>query len=236
MRFLAALLLMVCAWSAAGQNVHTYVPKGASALLPELVATQFRIWPSAPTPSFLAAQIEQESCISLTHSRCWNPMAQLKTSREFGYGLGQTTIAYRADGSVRFNKQAELRAQYASLRGWSDDKKFDAHYQITALVEMDHGIYRRIVEAASPRDQLAFTLSAYNGGESGVRQDRMLCRNTGGCNPAAWFGNVELYSLKSRKPNPGYGASAFKINREYITNVMVVRRPKYDQFFAAGTP
>lgn len=233
MRFLLALL-MLCA-PALAQDVHTYVPKAAPALLPELVATQLRLWPGAPMPSFLAAQVEQESCISLTHSRCWNPYAQLKTAREWGYGLGQTTIAYRADGSVRFNKQAELREQYASLRGWTDDKKFDAHYQLLALVEMDHGIYRRVAGAATPRDQLAFTLSSYNGGESGVRQDRLLCRNTGGCNPDIWFGNVELYSLKSRKPNPGYGSSAFKINREYITNVMELRRPKYDVYFSGNS-
>lgn len=231
MRFLAVLLLTLCVMPAMGQNVRTYVPTGAAALLPQVVAAQYRIWPDAPMPSFMAAQIEQESCISLKHSRCWNPRAQLKTSREWGYGIGQTTIAYRADGSIRFNKQAELREQYASLRGWRDDDKFNADYQIIALVEMDRGIFRRMLAAATERDRLAFTLSAYNGGESGVRQDRLLCRNTSGCDPAAWFDNVERYSLKSRKPNPGYGASAFTINREYIHLVMDVRRPKYDQFF-----
>lgn len=233
MRFLATLLLALCAVPAFGQRVRTYVPAGAVALLPVVVATQYRIWPDAPMPSFLAGQIEQESCVSLKHSKCWNPNAQLKTKREWGYGLGQTTIAYRADGSVRFNKQAELRDQYASLRDWSDDKKFDANYQITALVEMDKGIFRRTRGAASELDQLAFTLSAYNGGESGVRQDRLLCRNIDECDPNKWFGNVEKYSLKSRKPNPGYGESAFAINRGYITNVIFVRRPKYDNFFRA---
>lgn len=228
---LIAFAIALAFSNASAQDVRTYVPKPAVELCPKLRTVQESIWKAAPLPSFLCAQVEQESCISLKHSRCWNPTAQLKTSREWGFGLGQTTIAYRADGSVRFNKQAELREQYASLRGWTDDKKFDINYQMTAIVEMDRGIFMRITDAATTHDRLAFTLSAYNGGESGVRQDRLLCRNTAGCKPDVWFGNVELYSLKSRKANPGYGASAFQINREYIHNVMSVRRPKYEIFF-----
>lgn len=231
MRHLAALLLTMLAWPALAQDVRTYVPAAAYTLCPQLAGLQLTMWPAAPMPSFLCGQVEQESCIYLKHPRCWNPHSELKTSRENGVGLGQVTRAFRADGSIRFDKQAELREQYASLRGWTWEKRYDASYQLTALVEMDHGIYRRVPVAATDRERLAFMLSAYNGGESGVRQDRLLCRNTSGCDPAFWFDNVELYSLKSRKPNPGYGASAFKINREYITNVMELRRPKYEQFF-----
>lgn len=223
------VILMALVWLPAGAG--DYIPKQAYSLLPQLRDIQEDSWPDAPMPSFLASQVEQESCISLTHSRCWNPMSQLKTSREWGRGLGQVTTAYNRDGSIRFDKQAELRREYASLRGWTDDKMFDPHYQLLALVEMDHGIYRRVAGAATTRDRLAFTLSSYNGGESGVRQDRLLCRNTPHCDPDVWFKNVELYSLKTRKVNPGYGRSAFDINREYIHNVMELRRPKYDQFF-----
>ncbi len=224
-------LLFAAVWSVHAQDVHTFVPRAAYAVIPELRAVQHEIWSDAPQPWTLAGQIEQESCISLRHSKCWNPNAQLKTSREFGFGLGQTTIAYRADGSVRFDKQAELRAEYASLRGWTAERRFDPHYQLISLVEMDHGIYRRIAAAQSDIDRLSFTLSGYNGGESGVRQDRLLCSNTSGCDPGRWLHNVDGTSLKTRKANPGYGASAFQINREYVTNVLYLRRPKYEQFF-----
>jgi hypothetical protein len=234
MRFLISLILTLAACGVYAQDVRTFVPAQAYGLLPQVRQAQLEIWPDAPMPSFLAAQIEQESCISLRHSRCWNTRAQLKTSREFGFGLGQTTIAYRPDGSVRFNKQAELRDTYASLRGWTDDKRFDAHYQITAIVEMDRGIYSRILNVSDTTERLAFTLSAYNGGESGVRQDRLLCRNTPGCNPNLWFKHVEHHSLKTRKVNPGYGKSAFEINREYPRNVLFLRRPKYQPFFESA--
>lgn len=228
MRVLLVILMALLVLPAAAADI---LPQQAYTLLPQLRSIQEASWADAPMPSFLGAQVEQETCPSLRHRDCWNPRAQLKTSREWGYGLAQTTIAYRADGSIRFNKQAELRAQYASLRNWSDDDKFNPTYQLTALVEMDHGIYRRVAGAATTNDKLAFTLSAYNGGESGVRQDRVLCDNTGGCDPTKWFGNVEKYSLKTRKVNPGYGHSAFDINREYVRNVIYERRPRYDLFF-----
>jgi hypothetical protein len=223
--------LWLIALPAFAQDVRTYIPVQAGLLLPDLRAVQVSLWPDAPHPGFLGAQIERESCIGLKHSKCWNPYSQLKTKREWGYGLGQHTIAYRPDGSVRFNTQAELRRQYASLRGWSDDRKFDVHYQMTALIEMDHGIYRRVSAAFDDSERLAFTLSAYNGGESGVRQDRVLCSNSNGCDPRKWFGHVERTSLKSRKPNPGYGQSAYDINRGYVRDILFVRSEKYAPYF-----
>lgn len=207
------------------------VPARALEHLPTLVKTQRAIWPDAPTPAFLAAQVEQESCITLKHSKCWNPRVELKTSREYGFGLGQTTIAYRADGSIRFNKWAELRTRYPSLRGWTWDNRFDPAFQLTALVEMDHSIFRLWTDAATPRERVAFTLSAYNGGEGGVRQDRLLCRNTPGCDPTRWYGHVEKHSLKSKVAFKGYGKSPYEINREYPRNVQGFRMSKYLPFF-----
>jgi hypothetical protein len=209
------------------------VPARAAQYLPTLVGAQRSIWPGAPMPSFLAAQVEQESCITLKHSKCWNPTAQLKTSREWGRGLGQVTTAYRTDGSVRFDKQEELRQQFPSLRGWTTARWSDPTYQLTAIVEMDKSIYGRQRDAADPIEQLKFTLSAYNGGEGGVLQDRRLCANTKGCDPSRWTGHVERTSLKSKIASKGYGKSFFAINREYVTNILDVRRPKYERFFRA---
>ena len=224
------LLLAYCVPAAASQ-VSTVVPKNALQYLPQLVETQRTVWPAAPIPSFLAAQVEQESCISLTHSKCWNPRAELKTKRENGVGFGQFTRAYRADGSIRFDKISELAAAHQSLRGWTWERRYDPGYQLTAIVEMNKAIFGRQKGAATERDRLSFTLSAYNGGEGGVLQDRRLCSNTKGCDPARWLGHVANTSLKSKTPHPGYKQSFFAINREYVTNVLDVRRPKYEQFF-----
>lgn len=207
------------------------IPALAKIYLPILISVMSSHWAQAPTPHYVAGLIEQETCISLTHSKCWNPRAELKTSREYGYGLGQTTIAYRADGSVRFNKQEELRRAHASLREWTFERRFDPQFQITAIVEMTHGIWRRTTPAATTDDHWAFVLSAYNGGESHVRQDRLLCRNTSGCDPDRWFGNVEAHSVKSRQLWRGYGRSPYQINRTHVANVIKVRSAKYEEFY-----
>lgn len=224
------LLALGCLLSCAAVAIAE-VPPRAVELLPVLVSHQRAIWPDSPEPWFLAGQIEQESCITLKHAKCWNPTAQLKTSREWGRGLGQFTTAYRADGSVRFDKQAELREQYTSLAGWTTENWADAGYQLIALVEMDKAIYLRQKGAATDLDRLSFTLSAYNGGEKGVLQDRRLCANTKGCDPARWKGHVADHSLKSRRPSVGYRQSFFKINREYVSNVLEIRRKKYAAYF-----
>lgn len=223
----ALAALLATAASYAGETI----PVQAKDHLPALVAAQRSIWPDAPMPSFLAGQIEQESCISLKHSKCWNPRAELRTSRENGIGLGQFTRAYNKDGSIRFDKISELAAAHSSLRGWSWETRYDAGYQIKAIVEMDKAIYLRQRGAATERDRLQFSLSAYNGGEGGVLQDRRLCSNTRGCDPSRWSGHVERTSLKSKKPHPGYRQSFFAINREYVHNVVDVRRKKYEPYF-----
>lgn len=212
------------------------VPPQALTHLPTLVLTQRSIWPDAPVPHFLAGQVEQESCITLTHPRCWNPNVELKTACEYGFGLGQTTIAYdcrSGTGKVRFNKWAELRTRYPSLRTWTWENRFDAALQLTALVEMDKALYAKFAFVEPPRERLGFALSGYNGGEGATLQDRMLCGNTPSCDKNLWFNNVERVSFKSRVPNKGYGKSAFDINREY-PHLVDSRMQKYQKFFTNG--
>lgn len=209
------------------------IPALASVYLPILLAVQSVNWANAPMPWNLAGLIEQETCARLDHPKCWNPKAELKTSREYGFGLGQTTIAFKADGSVRFDKQSELRAAHKSLRGWTYERRFDPVFQLTAIVEMMHGIWRRVPGSATDNDHWGFSLSGYNGGEGHVRRDRLLCGNTDGCDPSRWFGNVEIHSVKSREPWNGYGRSPYQINREHARNVVYLRSAKYQQFFPA---
>jgi hypothetical protein len=69
--------------------------------------------------------------------------------------------------------------------------------------------------------------SAFIGGLGGVLWDRRLCSSVPGCDPNQWFGHVEHHSTKAKAAVAGYGKSFFEINREYVRNVMIVRRPKY---------
>lgn len=198
-----------------------------------LASKQAAVWPDAPTPWTLGGLVEQESCISLTHSKCWNPRAELKTSREYGFGMGQITVAYNADRSERFNKFTELQKQYASLRDWEWSDRYDPAHQLTAVVEMTHTLWRKVPPASTNDDHWAFTLSSYNGGLGGLLQDRRLCSNTGGCDPTRWFGNIETHSMKSKAPQQQYGGQSwYSINRKHVSNVLNIRRGKYRQFWS----
>jgi hypothetical protein len=179
----AILLLMVTAARAAEP------PPNAVPLLPVLKAQQQQYWAEMPLPSALGAQVEQETCITLKHRSCWSTSAQLRTSREQGISLGQLTRAWRADGSLRFDAIAELRAAHpAELAELKWDGSRDAAVDLRALVLKDRDNFRRVHEAATAQDQLAFAVAGYNGGEGGVRQDRVACDATANCDSGRWFG------------------------------------------------
>ncbi len=204
------------------------IPVLAQIYLPLLIAAQTQYWPDVPQPHTMAGQVEQETCISMTHRKCWNPRAELKTSREYGFGLGQLTAAYRADGSVRFSAFGDARALHRDLKGWTWEERYDPKRQLAALVLMDRSLYARLSPlAATERDAWAFTLAAYNGGTSGLLKDRLLCEQKQGCDPRRWFGNVEWTSVKAKTVASGYGKSFFEINREYVSRTLDQRREKY---------
>jgi hypothetical protein len=156
---------------------------------------------------------------------CWNPGARLKSVREEGAGMGQITRAYRANGSLRFDSLTDLTRQYrdeldgltwANVYGRPD-------FQLRALVLMSRDATRPFKDTGDP---LAFGDAAYNGGSTGVQQERRACRLTQGCDARLWFGHVANHCLKSRRPLYG-GRSACDINREHVHNVLNVRRAKY---------
>jgi hypothetical protein len=223
------VLMALCAIGISSiASSNTPLPPNAVKYLPVLGQVLVMEWPGMKSQSLIAAQIEQESCISLKSKGCWNPTTELKTSAEYGFGLGQLTIAYKKDGSVRFNNFEEMKKRYPSLKDWKWENRYDPFYQIRTIVLMDKGLYNEVKwPVASEAEQYAFMLSGYNGGMGGVRQDRVLCGNIEGCDPSRWFNNVEKNSFKTRIKAHGYGQSAFEINRGYVRNVMFVRRTKY---------
>lgn len=211
------ILFGVCIDRAYGASI----PPNAAKYLPILIEEADDVWFEMPLPSALAAQVEQETCISLTHSKCWNPHAELKTSREYGFGLGQLTV------TSRFNAFEEVREMDRGLKAWKWEDRYDPRMQLRALVIKDRFNWRQFPDAASVEDQLAFALAAYNGGVGGTRADKKLCSATPGCNPREWFDNVALTSLKAKTKVKGYGKSFFEINREYVYNILKIRRQKY---------
>lgn len=226
--FMAALLMMFAPRAHAGA-VDTYIPAGAYTYAPVLRVEQLALWPTHPLPSALASLVEQESCISLKHSKCWNPASRLKTDREEGAGFGQITRAYRADGSIRFDALADARNLDPTLNAWSWSNVYKRpDLQLRAIVAMNRDCYRRMTKlVTAPVSALQMCDAAYNGGYAGVQSERRACGQRAGCDPQRWFKNVEMVCLKSKTKWKGYGASACDINREHVHMVLVVRRPKY---------
>lgn len=211
----------------ASPDVRSYIPTQAVAFAPLLRDEQRRFWPDHVRPELLAGLVEQESCLSLTHSRCWSPASRLKTAREEGAGLGQITRAYRADGTQRFDSLSDMRAKYPDLREWTWGNVYQRpDLQLRAIVLMSRASYLALRVVALPEDRLAFADAAYNGGLGGVQSERRACGLKSWCDPQQWFGNVERVCLKSRTLLYGQ-RSACDINREHVTMVMRVRSAKY---------
>ena len=196
------------------------VPPRAVALMPVLLEEQQLLAPQLAPASILMAQVDKETCAHAKHRLCWNPMAELKTSREYGFGLGQLTI------TSRFNGFEEVR-QHPALKQWTWDDRYNPRYQLRALVVKDLQAWRQAKDTATAMDRMAMMLAAYNGGIGGLNADRRTCRATPGCNPSRWFGHVERTSYKARVAVKGYGKSFFEINREYVSQILGPRRIPY---------
>lgn len=239
MRYLLAValtaILAAChpAWAAPKKapppSVDTYIPEQAVQHLPTLAAQVKDVWPTFPAPNYFAALIEHESCISLTHSKCWNPTSRLKSDREEGAGLGQLTRAFKADGSTRFDALAD--AKRLDPKGLND-LRWETVYsrpdlQMRVLILMSRSNWNRIDKLVANTDgKLAMTDAAYNGGLGGVLNERRACSLRDGCDPDKWFGHVEKVCLKSTKPLYA-GRSACDINRHHVHDVLHTRMPKY---------
>ncbi|MDX9956431.1 MAG: lytic murein transglycosylase [Anaerolineae bacterium] len=216
-----------------GRANASQLPPNAEKYLPVLRDELRTNWPDVPIPSVMAAMVEQETCYRLDHPKCWSPTVELKTQREYGFGLYQHTRAYREDGSTRFDAWAESRAAHGSaLAAWTWERRYDPSLQLRAGV-LDMKACQRRIAALVPDgyNQMAMCGAAHNGGYGGLLSDRRLCAKVAGCDPDLWFGHVAVHSNKSRVKWKGYGASAFDINRAYVENVMVHRRHKYATWF-----
>ena len=178
-------------------------------------------------PVYLAGLIEHESCISLTHSRCWSPTSRLKSQREEGAGLGQLTRAWHPDGQLRFDALAELRGRHPALAelDWASIYQ-RPDLQLRGLVLMTRDLYTRLDMIDDPLERLRMADASYNGGLGGLQRERRACGLQPGCDPQRWVGHVERVCLKSRQPLYA-GRSACDINRHHVHDVIDNRAPKY---------
>ena len=203
------------------------LPGHAAQYLPAVQAAKNQHWPDHPAPWVLGGMVEQETCPTPTHPRCWHPSARLKTAREEGAGLGQLTRTWRTDGSVRFDALAELRARHPPLRALTWANVYQRpDLQAAALLLKSRDDYRALAAVADPMARLTMQVAAYNRGIGGVQAERRQCHLTPGCDPQQWWGHVERTCTASRQPLYGQ-RSACDINRHHVHRVLRERGPRY---------
>lgn len=203
-------------------NLPEGLPSNAYTNLPIVLEEVAVYWPDMPDLAILPAQVEQETCISLKHKKCWSRFAELRTNRERGVGLGQVTK------TKRFDTLADLKRQYPSqFSNWSWDKPYNARYQARGLVLMDKFNWGSLGKEVQGRERLAMMLNQYNAGPAMLARSRASCRVMTTCLDNVWFENVERAGGPSAAQQPGYRKSFYTISREYIRNIYFIRSIKY---------
>ena len=206
------------------------MPVNAVKYTPVLESQRTIYWKDMKLVSLLAAQIEQETCNSLTSKTCWSPKAELLTKREQGVGFGQATRAFNPiTKQIRFDTLADVVNKYPKdLKGYNWNNWSDPILSMRFYVLMMRDTTNNIKNTYSQSDQFEMALSAYNGGPVALSNMRLSCRAKVGCSYSKWFNNVENCSTKSKTVIPGYGGqSPYSINRDYVRNIVLERRNKY---------
>ena len=207
-------------------SISTTIPANAYPLLPELKKEISIYWNTHPRPAYFGALIEHESCISLTHSRCWKPTSRLKTQREEGAGLGQITRAYNPDGSIRFDALTEMRNKHKDLRELSWSNIYTrADLQLRAIVLKSKDDYKALIGVSDPIERLYFTDVAYNQGIGRTLKQRKTCGLKQNCNPQLWFSHVEKQCVPTKVIYAN--RTACDISRHHVKDVFTVRLTKY---------
>jgi membrane-bound lytic murein transglycosylase MltF len=161
----------------------------------------------------MAGQIEQESR--------WNPRAELKTSREYGFGLAQITV------TSRFDNFQEARQRLPPLQDWQWNDRWNVRYQMTFLVMTDRANFATVSRLfTDDTNRWAGALVAYNAGMGTVLQRRALALRTIPAASTKWFGGLDSVRLPGEK-RLLYGRNLGDMRNDYPRLIIKVRAPKY---------
>ncbi|PAV03363.1 lytic murein transglycosylase [Arsenophonus sp. ENCA] len=190
-RWLLFLLLIVLLGGALDADAAR-PPQAALAYRTDLIRNARLVWGlNAPVADF-AAQIDHESG--------WQP----GITNRIG-GLGQfmpATTDWIGELMPALAAKAPLNP------GWS----------LRAVVTFDRWLWQRL-SAVNRCEQMAMTLSAYNGGLGWVQRDRRLAERQG-FNGGRWFDSIE-------RVNAGRNLAAWRENRHYPRRILKSLAPRY---------
>lgn len=232
MKIFFFLLALLISHSSFAVDQRTYIPSKAF-LYNQVIKNQIDVtFPKIPTYHYIPSLIEHESCIFLTHKRCWDPTSALRTSRETGIGLGQITKTFRADGSIRFDTLTDMSKAYKlELKELSwDTIHLRPDLQIRTMTIMIRDNYNKLYTVTDPIERLKMSDSAYNSGYGSVIKKRRVCSLTKGCDANRWTGHVGLQCLGNNAVIYGK-RSACDINKHHVDDVFNIKLPKYKTFY-----
>lgn len=170
------------------------IPQNALRYRAELIRNARAVWGlDAPTATF-ASQIHQESG--------WRADAKSPVGAQ---GMCQF-MPSTADWIAKLYPELAAREPY------------NPSWALRALVTYDRYLWDRL-EAASPCDRMAMSLSSYNGGLGWVRRDAKLAAGQG-LAPDRWWDNIETV-------NAGRTAANWNENRGYPRRILRLLTPKY---------
>lgn len=207
------LIFGLLAWPVNGFSAPVNIMAKAGKYLPTLSELVDRHWPDAPLREVMAGQIEQESR--------WKPGAELKTFREYGFGLAQITV------TSRFDNFQEARQRLPPLRDWQWNDRWNVRHQMTYLVMTDRANFQALRGLfEDDENRWAGALVAYNAGMGTVLQRRALALRTMSVTPAKWFGGLDSVQLPGEN-RMLYGRNLGERRNEYPRLIIKVRAPKY---------
>ena len=157
-------LCVFAAWSKA-HAAEVTIPRAAVQYRAELVRSARVVWGLEAPIAVFAAQVHTES-----------------------WWRNDTVSAVGAQGLAQFMPAtARWLPKVAPETG--KPAPFNPGWSLRALCTYDKWLWDR-TDGATAFERMAFTLSAYNGGQGWVNRDKRLARQRG-LNPARWFGAVE---------------------------------------------
>lgn len=190
--FIGGLILALVSVSA--HAAEEAIPRAAAQYRAELVRSARVVWGLNAPIAVFAAQVHTESW--------WRNDT---VSHVGAQGLAQfmpATAAWLPKVAPETGKPAPFNP------GWS----------LRALCTYDKWLWDR-TDGATDFERMAFTLSAYNGGQGWVNRDKAKARKLG-VDASRWFGHVE-------NVNAGRSRAAFAENRQYPRRILRERQQAY---------
>ena len=190
--FIGGLILAFVSVSAHAAEVT--VPRAAAQYRAELVRSARVVWGLAAPVSVFAAQVHTES-----------------------WWRNDTVSHVGAQGLAQFMPAtARWLPQVAPETG--KPAPFNPGWSLRALCTYDKWLWDR-TGGVNDYERMAFTLSAYNGGQGWVNRDKAKARKLG-VDASRWFGHVE-------NVNAGRSRAAFAENRQYPRRILRERQQAY---------